>query len=90
MKLNLSQFIDVLSFEISWLEANPVWVVISSLIYATLIGLFVNAIRMSIKLEKIHKQERTKIYGQFPKQILIIGFVITLSILSFAIIQKLY
>ena len=52
MKLNLSQFIDVLSFEISWLEANPVWVVISFLIYATLIGLFVNAIRMSIKLEK--------------------------------------
>ena len=90
MKLNLSQFIDVLSFEISWLEANPVWVVISFLIYATLIGLFVNAIRMSIKLEKINKQERTKTYGQFPKQILIIGFVINLSILSFAIIQKLY
>ena len=90
MKLNLSQFIDVLSFEISWLEANPVWVVISFFIYATLIGLLVNAIRMSIKLEKIHKQERTKTYGQFPKQILIIGFVINLSILSFAIIQKLY
>ena len=90
MKLNLSQFIDVLSFEISWLKANPVWVVISFLIYATLIGLFVNAIRMSIKLEKINKQERTKTYGQFPKQILIIGFVINLSILSFAIIQKLY
>ena len=90
MKLNLSQFIDVLSFEISWLEANPFWVVISFLIYATLIFLFANAIRMSIMLEKIHEQERTKTYGQFPKQILIIGFVITLSILSFAIIQKLY
>ncbi len=90
MKLNLSQFIDVLSFEISWLEANPIWVVISFLIYATLIFLFANAIRMSIMLEKIHEQERTKTYGQFPKQILIIGFFITLSILSFAIIQKLY
>ena len=90
MKLKLSEFVEVLSFEISWLEANPVWVVISFFIYATLIGLLVNAIRMSIKLEKIHKQERTKTYGQFPKQILIIGFVINLSILSFAIIQKLY
>ena len=89
MKLNLSQFIDVLSFEISWLEANPVWVVISFLIYATLIGLFVNAIRMSIKLEKIHKQERTKTYGRFSKDILIIGLTIALIILSYVSYQKL-
>ena len=89
MKLNFSQFADVLSFKISWFEANPLWVVICLLIYATLIVLFVNAIRMSIKFEKIHEQEREKTYGQFPKEILIVGFTTTLIILSYSIIQKL-
>ncbi len=89
MKLDLIEFIDVLSLETSWLEANPLWVFISFLIYASLLGLFLNAIRMSIKLEKIHKQERTKTYGRFSKDTLIVGLTIALIILSYVSYQKL-
>ena len=80
MKLKLSEFAEVLSFEISWLEGHPVWVFLSFLIYASIIGLFLNAIRMSIKFEKVHKERRSKTYGQFSKDLLIIGLFIALSI----------
>ena len=89
MRLDLFEFIDVLSFKTSWLEGHPLWVIISFLIYASLLGLFLNAIRMSIKLEKIHKKERTKTYGRFSKDILIVGLTIALILFSYASYQKL-
>ena len=49
---SLKSFTEVLNFEVSWLEANLFWVFLSTLIYLTLIGLFLNAIRMSIQFEK--------------------------------------
>ena len=89
MEFNLKDFIDVLSFEVSWLSANPIWVFFSFLIYASLASLFINAIRMSVKLEKIHEQEREKTYGRFSKDVLIIGLITAIIIFSFALYQKL-
>ena len=54
MKLELNDFVRVLSFETSWIEAHPIWILLSAFIYASLAGLFINAIRMSIKFERIH------------------------------------
>ena len=88
MKLKLSEFVEVLSFEISWLEGHPVWVFLSFLIYASIIGLFLNAIRMSIKFERIHEEGRSKTYGGFSKDLLIIGLIVALSIFVFSIILK--
>ena len=51
MDLNLKSFIEVFSFEVSWLEANLLWVFLSSVIYLTLVGFFLNAIRLSIEYE---------------------------------------
>ena len=67
MRSKLSEFVEVLSFEISWLEANPLWVLVSFLIYASLAGLFLNAIRMSIKFEKIHEEERKNLWQVFKR-----------------------
>ena len=89
MKFNFNEFVDVMSFEVSWFEANTLWVIISLLIYLTLLGLFLNAIRMSIKFEKIHKKDREKTYGRFSKDVLMIGLTIALIILSIGIIQRL-
>ena len=89
MRLKLGEFVKVLSFEISWLEANPLWVLISFLIYASLAGLFLNAIRMSIKFEKIHEEERKKTYGRFSKDVLIIGLITAIIIFSFGMYQRL-
>tara|TARA_B100000886_G_scaffold322529_1_gene265602 strand:+ start:157 stop:426 length:270 start_codon:yes stop_codon:yes gene_type:complete len=88
MKLKLSEFIEVLSFEVSWLEGHPVWVFLSFLIYASIIGLFLNAIRMSIKFERIHEEGRSKTYGGFSKDILIIGLSIALLIFVLAMNSK--
>ncbi len=88
MQLKLSEFIEVLSFETSWLEAHPLWVLISLLIYVSLAGLFFNAIRMSIKFEKIHEAERRKTYGRFSKDVLIIGLITAIIIFSFGMYQR--
>ena len=88
MKLRLSEFIEVLSFETSWLEAHPLWILVSFLIYATLAGLFFNAIRMSVKFEKIHEEERRRTYGRFSKDVLIIGLILAIIIFSFGIYQR--
>ena len=88
MKLNLSEFIEVLSFEISWFEGHPIWVFLSFLIYASIIGLFLNAIRMSIRFERIHEEGRSKTYGGFSKDLLIIGLIIALLIFVLAMNSK--
>ena len=89
MQLKLNDFVEVLSFETPWLEAHPLWVLVSLLIYVSLAGLFFNAIRMSIKFEKIHEEERRKTYGRFSKDVLIIGLVTAIIILSFGMYQRL-
>ena len=88
MKLKLSEFVEVLSFEISWFAGHPIWVFLSFLIYVTIIGLFINAIRMSIKFEKIHEEGRSKTYGGFSKDLLILGLIIALVIFILSIILK--
>ncbi len=88
MEFNLRSFLDVLSFETSWLEAHPFWVLLSLIVYMSLAGLFLNAIRMSIKYEKIHGEERRKTYGRFSKDVLIIGLITAIIIFSFGMYQR--
>ena len=80
MDLNLKSFIEVFSFEVSWLEANLLWVFLSSIIYLTLIGFFFNAIRLSIEYEIKNRLERKKIYGNFFKGVLFIGLITALIV----------
>ena len=89
MKLELNDFVKVLSLETSWLEAHPIWILLSAFIYASLAGLFINAIRMSIKFERIHEQERRKTYGRFSKDVLILGLIIAIIIFIFGMYQRL-
>jgi len=86
--MQINDFIEVLSFETSWLQAHPLFVLLSILIYASLAGLFLNAIRMSIKFEKIHEKERRKTYGRFSKDVLIIGLIAAIIIFSFGMYQR--
>ena len=82
---SLKSFTEVLNFEVSWLDANLFWVFLSTLIYLTLIGLFLNAIRMSIQFEKKNSFERSKTYGNFFKGVLFIGLITAMVIFSFSI-----
>ena len=88
MNLNLTSFIEVFSFEVSWLEANLLWVFLSSVIYLTLVGFFLNAIRLSIDFEIKNRLERKKIYGNFFKGVLFIGLITALTIFSFSIFSR--
>ena len=75
MKATFEDFIKVLNFQVSWYEANIVFVVLSGLIYFSLILLVLNAIRAAIVLEEKNSENRKKIYGSVFKGILLIGFV---------------
>ena len=75
MKFSFEDFIKVLNFQVSWYEANIVFVVLSGLIYFSLILLVLNAIRAAIVLEEKNSENRKKIYGSVFKGILLIGFV---------------
>ena len=81
---SLKSFIKVLSFEVSWLDANFLWIFLSTLIYVTLLGLFLNAIRMSILFEKKNSLERSKTYGSFFKGVLFIGLLTAIVIFSYS------
>ena len=88
MDFNFKSFIEVFSFEVSWLEANLLWVFLSSVIYLTLVGFFLNAIRLSIEYEIKNRLERKKIYGNFFKVVLFIGLVTALIVFSFSIFSR--
>ena len=88
MDFNLKSFIEVFSFEVSWLEANLLWVFLSSVIYLTLVGFFLNAIRLSIEYEIKNRLERKKIYGNFFKGVLFIGLVTSLIVFSHSIFSR--
>ena len=88
MDFNFKSFIEVFSFEVSWLEANLLWVFLSSIIYLTLVGFFLNAIRLSIEYEIKNRLERKKIYGNFFKGVLFIGLVTALIVFSFSIFSR--
>ena len=81
---SLKSFAEVLSFKVSWLDANLLWVFLSALIYISLVGLFLNAIRMSIQFEKKNSLERSKTYGSFFKGVLFIGLLTAIVIFSFS------
>ena len=74
MKSNFENFISVLNFQIPWSEANILFVLISGLIYLSLIFLVLNAIRTAFMLEEKNSENRKKIYGSVFKGILLIGF----------------
>ena len=74
MKAGFEDFIKVLNFQILWSEANILFVLISGLIYLSLIFLVLNAIRTAFMLEEKNSENRKKIYGSVFKGILLIGF----------------
>ena len=75
MKSSFKDFINVLNFQVSWSEANILFVLLSSLIYLSLILLMLNAIWTAVVLEEKNSENRKKIYGSVFKGILLIGFV---------------
>ena len=75
MKSSFKDFINVLNFQVSWSEANILFVLLSSLIYLSLILLMLNAIWTAVVLEERNSENRKKIYGSVFKGILLIGFV---------------
>ena len=75
MKASFEDFIKVLNFQIPWNEANILFVLLSGLIYLSLILLVLNAIRTAFMLEERNSENRNKIYGSVFKGILLIGFV---------------
>ena len=75
MKSSFKDFINVLNFQVSWSEANILFVLLSSLIYLSLILLMLNAIWTAFMLEERNSENRKKIYGSVFKGILLIGFV---------------
>ena len=75
MRSSFENFISVLNFQVSWSEANILFVLLSSLIYLSLILLMLNAIWTAVVLEEKNSENRKKIYGSVFKGILLIGFV---------------
>ena len=75
MKSNFENFISVLNFQIPWSEANILFVLLSGLIYLSLILLVLNAIRTAFMLEEKDSENRKKIYGSVFKGILFIGLM---------------
>ena len=75
MKSSFKDFINVLNFQVSWSEANILFVLLSSLIYLSLILLMLNTIWTAVVLEEKNSENRKKIYGSVFKGILLIGFV---------------
>ena len=67
MKSSFKDFINVLNFQVSWSEANILFVLLSSLIYLSLILLMLNAIWTAVVLEEKNSENRKKIYGSVFK-----------------------
>ena len=61
MKASFEDFIEVLNFQIPWSEANILFVLLSGLIYLSLILLVLNAIRTAFMLEERNSENRKKI-----------------------------
>ena len=80
MKASFEDFIKVLNFQIPWSEANILFVLLSGLIYLSLILLVLNAIRTAFMLEEKNSENRKKIYGSVFKGILFIGLITALTI----------
>ena len=80
MKAGFEDFIKVLNFQILWSEANILFVLLSGLIYLSLILLVLNAIRTALMLEEKNSENRKKIYGSVFKGILFIGLITALTI----------
>ena len=88
MKAIFEDFIKVLNFQIPWSEANILFVLISGLIYLSLIFLVLNAIRTAFMLEEKNSENRKKIYGSVFKGILFIGLITALTIFISQIISN--
>ena len=80
MKASFEDFIKVLNFQIPWTEANILYVLLSGLIYLSLILLVLNAIMTAFMLEEKNSENRKKIYGSVFKGILFIGLITALTI----------
>ena len=87
MKSSFLDFIKVLNFQIPWSEANILFVLLSGLIYLSLILLVLNAIRTAFMLEEKNSENRKKVYGSVFKGILFIGLITALTIFISQIIS---
>ena len=61
MRSSFEDFINVLNFQVSWSEANILFVLLSSLIYLSLILLMLNAIWTAVVLEEKNSENRKKL-----------------------------
>ena len=65
MKFNLQGFIDVLTFQVSWMEANFFWVLVSFVLYLGIVIFFLrlmyeNQVAKQRKAKERDKRERRK------------------------------
>jgi hypothetical protein len=65
MKFNLQGFIDVLTFQVSWMEANFFWVLVSFVLYLGIAIFFLrlmyeNQVAKQRKAKERDKRERRK------------------------------
>jgi len=56
MKFNLQGFIDVLTFQVSWMEANFFWVLVSFVLY---LGIAIFFLRLMYE-KQVAKQRKAK------------------------------
>ena len=61
MEFNIRGFIDVFTWEVSWLDANFFWVLLSFLIYVFLILFFIWLVKTESNEPKPSKEEKKSI-----------------------------
>ena len=57
MEFNIQGFIDVFTWQVSWLDANFFWVLLSFLIYVFLIFLFIRKVETKLNAPKPSKEK---------------------------------
>ena len=78
MEFNIRGFIDVFTWEVSWLDANFFWVLLSFLIYVFLIFFFIWLVKTESNKPKPSKEEKKALRKQFLK--IILFFIIVWAI----------
>lgn len=75
MEFNIRGFIDVFTWEVSWLDANFFWVLLSFLIYVFLILFFIWLVKTESNKPKPSKEEQKALRKQSLKIILFLIIV---------------
>ena len=82
MKFNLQGFIDVLTFQVPWMEANFFWVFISVAIYLLLPTLIIAwLIKISSETNEVMTEEERQIAAQQNKEFNVTALKLTAATL---------